>query len=48
MQIKTRGIVFRSVKYGESSVIADIFTEEKGLHTFIAGGGAYLALTHAV
>jgi DNA repair protein RecO (recombination protein O) len=38
MQIKTRGIVFRSVKYGESSVIADIFTEDKGLHTFIAGG----------
>jgi DNA repair protein RecO (recombination protein O) len=38
MQIKTRGIVFRTVKYGESSVIADIFTEEKGLHTFIAGG----------
>lgn len=38
MQIKTRGIVFRTLKYGESSVIADIFTEEKGLHTFIAGG----------
>lgn len=32
-----RGIVFRTVKYGETSVIADIFTEEKGLHTFIAG-----------
>lgn len=38
MLLKTRGIVFRTVKYGETSVIADIFTEEKGLHTFIAGG----------
>jgi DNA repair protein RecO (recombination protein O) len=36
--LKTRGIVFRTVKYGETSVIADIFTEEKGLHTFIGGG----------
>jgi DNA repair protein RecO (recombination protein O) len=38
MLLKTRGIVFRTVKYGDSSVISDIFTEEKGLHTFIAGG----------
>ncbi|MFM7399399.1 MAG: DNA repair protein RecO, partial [Bacteroidota bacterium] len=38
MQLKTTGIVFRSVKYAETSVIADIFTEDKGLHTFIAGG----------
>lgn len=38
MLLETTGIVFRTVKYGESSVIADIFTEEKGLHTFIAGG----------
>ncbi len=37
MLLKTRGIVFRTVKYGETSVIADIFTEDKGLHTFIAG-----------
>lgn len=37
MLLKTRGIVFRTVKYGETSVIADVFTEEKGLHTFIAG-----------
>lgn len=29
--------MFRTVKYGETSVIADIFTEEKGLHTFIGG-----------
>lgn len=38
MLLKTRGIVFRSVKYGETSVIADIFTEEKGLCSFIGGG----------
>ncbi len=37
MLLKTRGIVFRALKYGETSVIADIFTEEKGLHSFIAG-----------
>ena len=36
--LKTIGIVFRTIKYGETSVIADIFTEEKGLHTFIGGG----------
>jgi DNA repair protein RecO (recombination protein O) len=38
MLLKTRGIVFRTVKYGETSVISDIFTEEHGLHTFIGGG----------
>jgi len=38
MQLKTRGIVLRTVKYGETSVIADIFTEEKGLHSFIGSG----------
>ena len=37
MLLKTIGIVFRTVKYGETSVIADIFTEAKGLHTFIGG-----------
>lgn len=38
MLIQTRGIVFRSLRYGETSVIADIFTEEKGLRSFIGGG----------
>ncbi len=38
MLIHTRGIVFRSLRYGETSVIADIFTEDKGLRGFIAGG----------
>jgi DNA repair protein RecO (recombination protein O) len=35
--LKTRGIVLRTVKYGETSVITDLFTEEKGVHTFIGG-----------
>lgn len=37
MLLHTRGIVFRSLKYGETSVIADIYTEEKGLRAFIGG-----------
>lgn len=35
--LHTQGIVIRTIKYGETSVIADIFTEEKGLCTFIGG-----------
>jgi DNA repair protein RecO (recombination protein O) len=35
--LQTRGIVFRTVKYGETSIIADIYTEEKGLQSFIGG-----------
>jgi DNA repair protein RecO (recombination protein O) len=35
--LHTRGIVFRTVKYGETSIIADIYTEEKGLQSFIGG-----------
>jgi DNA repair protein RecO (recombination protein O) len=38
MLIKTRGIIFRSLKYSETSIIADIFTEEKGLRSFIISG----------
>ena len=35
--LQSRGIVLRTIKYGETSVISDIFTEEKGLLTFIGG-----------
>jgi DNA repair protein RecO (recombination protein O) len=35
--LKGSGIVFRAVKYGETSVIAEIFTQEKGLRRFIGG-----------
>ena len=34
---KTRGIVIRTLKYGETSIIADIFTADRGLATFIVG-----------
>ncbi len=35
---KTKGIVFRSTKYGETSLILDIYTQEKGLRSFIVSG----------
>ncbi|RMG85121.1 MAG: DNA repair protein RecO [Bacteroidetes bacterium] len=38
MIIKTRGIVFHARKYSETSLIADIFTEEKGLRSYIISG----------
>ena len=38
MLIKTRGIVFRSLKYGETSLIVDIFTEERGLRSYLING----------
>lgn len=38
MLIKTSGIVFKTKKYGESSLIVDIYTEEKGLRSYIIGG----------
>lgn len=33
----TEGIVFRSFKYGESSMIADIYSQQFGLRSYIAG-----------
>ncbi len=38
MLLHTRGIVFSHRQYGETSVIADIFTETHGLRGFIANG----------
>ena len=38
MLITARGIILRSVKYSETSLILDIFTREYGLKTYIAGG----------
>ncbi|MBK6619518.1 MAG: DNA repair protein RecO [Saprospirales bacterium] len=38
MVVKTRGIVFRNQKYGETSVILDVFTEEKGLQSYMVHG----------
>lgn len=38
MLIKTRGIVLRAIKYSETSLITDVYTEEKGLQTYIISG----------
>ena len=35
---KTRGVVFRFTKYGESSIIVNIFTEMFGLQSYIVNG----------
>lgn len=35
---KTRGIVFRNHKYGETSLIVEIYTETKGLRKYIISG----------
>ena len=38
MIVKTRGIVFRCIKYGETSIITDIYTEELGLRSYLVNG----------
>ncbi|MBP7273030.1 MAG: DNA repair protein RecO [Saprospiraceae bacterium] len=38
MLLKTRGIIFRTLKYSETSIIADIYTKEKGLRSYIISG----------
>jgi len=38
MLLKTRGIVIRSMKYSETSLIVDVYTEEKGLRSYIVSG----------
>lgn len=38
MLIKTKGIVLRTVKYSESSLICDVYTEQLGLQTYIISG----------
>ncbi len=35
---KTRGIVFKTTDYGDSSIIAQIFTEKFGLQTYMVNG----------
>ncbi|MFZ9980608.1 MAG: DNA repair protein RecO [Cyclobacteriaceae bacterium] len=38
MLIKTRGIVFRFTRYGDSSIIVSVFTEHAGLQSYIIKG----------
>lgn len=36
--LKSEGIIFKSLKYSETSLILDIYTKEEGLHSFIVSG----------
>lgn len=38
MILKTKGIILRSLKYSETSIICDIYTQEKGLQSYIISG----------
>lgn len=38
MLVKTTGLVLRSVKYGETSMIVDIYCRELGTQSYIVGG----------
>lgn len=38
LTFQSKGIIFRNIKYGETSIICDIFTEAKGLRSFIVSG----------
>ena len=38
MKYSSRAISLRYIKHGESSIIAKVFTEEKGLQSFIIKG----------
>ncbi len=38
MLLNTRGIVFRTVKFGETSLMLDIYTEARGLRTYVLNG----------
>lgn len=48
MLVKTKGIVFRTVKYAETSVIVEVFTHELGIKSYlIPGVRTQKAKTHA-
>ena len=36
--LETRGVILRSIKYKEASLILDIYTEHKGLQSFLING----------
>jgi len=38
MLVKTKGIIFRTMKYKESSLILDVYTEKYGLRSYIISG----------
>lgn len=38
MTFKTKGLVLRSVKYGETSIVVTIYTEQFGIQTYMVNG----------
>lgn len=38
MTHKTKGVVLKTIKYGETSIVATIFTEQFGVQTYIVNG----------
>lgn len=38
MIYKTKGIVLRTIKYGETSIVTNIFTEEFGIQSYLVNG----------
>ena len=38
MTHKTKGIVFRTVKYGETSLVVTVYTEFFGVQTYMVNG----------
>lgn len=47
MLVKTEGIVLRNLKYGESSLIVDIFSRDLGLQSYIVNGARKPRATRA-
>ena len=38
MLLKTRGLILRAIKYGDSSLILEVYTEERGIRKYIVSG----------
>ncbi|MEM1359488.1 MAG: DNA repair protein RecO [Bacteroidota bacterium] len=38
MLLKTRGLIFRATKYGDSSLILEVYTEQRGIRKYIVAG----------
>lgn len=38
MLLKTRGLIFRATKYGDSSLILEVYTEARGIRKYIVSG----------
>ncbi|MEO0733666.1 MAG: recombination protein O N-terminal domain-containing protein, partial [Bacteroidota bacterium] len=38
MLLKTRALIFRATKYGDSSIILEVYTEQRGIRKYIISG----------